>query len=106
MYLSCKKESKIISKMIHLEKVEDILSKIVFHHSKKLAGFKRIKISYGSKRWKKDGGEGNARERFGIALRVVEFSGLALISFARVNDFFPANQVIPYLFKIISPLVH
>lgn len=29
---------------------------------------------------------------------------LALISFARVNDFFPhPNQVIPYLFKIISP---
>lgn len=34
------------------------------------------------------------------------FSGLALISFAWVNDFFPPNQVIPYLFKIISPPVH
>lgn len=33
------------------------------------------------------------------------FSGLALISFAWVNDFFPPNQVIPYLFKIISPPV-
>lgn len=29
---------------------------------------------------------------------------LALISFAWVNDFFLPNQVIPYLFKIISPL--
>lgn len=33
------------------------------------------------------------------------FSSLALISFAWVNDFFPPNQVIPYLFKIISPPV-
>lgn len=55
---------------------------------------------------KRSGRRGKKRERFGIALRGVEFSDLALISFARVNDFFPANQVIPYLFKIISPLVH
>lgn len=36
----------------------------------------------------------------------VHFSRLGpdtLISFARVNDFFPPNQVILYLFKIIAP---
>lgn len=32
------------------------------------------------------------------------FQASALISFTQVNDFFPSNQVIPYLFKIICAL--
>lgn len=54
---------------------------------------------------KKKGGGGGRRARAVAATRARrnENRSRALISFAWVNDFFPPNQVIPYLFKIISP---